>query len=148
MSDKLAPVVATVVVPSAPALAFEVFVDGMGTWWPVASHSLGAGRIVDVAVGHHAGGLVEEVWDDGTRKPWAEVLAFDPPSRLLLAWNPTDDPDERVPSTVEVTFEARGSETLVTVTHTGWEHWGEQARESYDEGWPVVLGGYTARFAA
>ena len=49
-----------------------------------------------------------------------------------------------------VTFEETDGKTLVTLEHTGWESFGEQAeaRENYSKGWTVVLGGYAARFAS
>jgi hypothetical protein len=37
----------------------------------------------------------------------------------------------------------------VRLEHTGWESFGDraaQARESYQQGWPVVLGAYAAQF--
>jgi uncharacterized protein YndB with AHSA1/START domain len=98
--------------------------------------------VVDVEVTEQVGGSVVEVWDDGTRKPWAEVLVLEPPHRITLAWNPTENPDERVPSTVDITFVATDDGTLVTLTHTGWEAWGMEARASYADGWPGVLDDY------
>jgi uncharacterized protein YndB with AHSA1/START domain len=142
--QQLAPVVATVTVRADPDVAFEVFTDAMGSWWPIAEFSLGGERIRAVEVDGRVGGSVDEVWDDGTRKPWAEVLEWDPPHRLVLAWNPTDDPDARVPSTVEVVFAGTADGTLVTLTHSGWETWGEQSRQGYAQGWPIVLGRYAA----
>ena len=43
-----------------------------------------------------------------------------------------------------MTFTEVDSQTLVTLTHTGWERFADPAaaRAEYDEGWPVVLGRY------
>lgn len=147
MTEQLAPVVATVTVPAGPELAFEVFTDGMGSWWPLGSHSLGGARIAQVVVEPQVGGSVVEVWDDGTRKAWAEVLVWDPPRRLALAWNPSDEPETRESSLVDITFVPAAAGTLVTVTHTGWDTWGAELREGYAEGWPIVLSGYVAQVA-
>lgn len=143
------PVVATVVVPADAATAFEIFTSGMGTWWPLADFSLGAERIVAVEFDEHAGGEVREVWDDGTRRKWADVLTWDPPRSMALAWGPGGFEQGREPTTVEVTFtETEPGTTQLRLVHTGWEVWADAAREArdeYDGGWVVVLGGFAAK---
>ena len=42
------PVVATVTVPCEPARAFELFTERIGTWWPVAGHSVGEYKVAAV----------------------------------------------------------------------------------------------------
>jgi hypothetical protein len=145
MSTDLAPVVATVTVPCDVATAFDVFVHDMGSWWPVLSHSLGAERVTSLAIDGRVGGELVEVWDDGTRRPWAVVTAWDPPYSLGLAWNPVEDPSARPASDVVVRFAPDGDATVVTLTHTGWERWGPELRAGYEEGWPIVLGLFDAR---
>jgi uncharacterized protein YndB with AHSA1/START domain len=145
----LDPVVVTVTVPCEAALAFGVFTEGLGSWWPLAGFSLGADRITAVEVEGRVGGHIEEVWDDGTRRQWAEVLVWDPPRGLALAWNPGGYEVGREPTRVDVTFTEEGAgSTSVRLVHTGWEAWGAQAQETrsgYDGGWVEVLGGYVAR---
>ena len=144
----LDPVVVTVTVPAEPDVAFEVFTDRLGTWWPLAGFSLGAERIVAVEFGRAVGEWVVEVWDDGTRRRWAEVLRFDEPDALALAWNPGGWDEGGEPTRVDVTFTATGDgSTEVRLVHTGWEAWGDEAvqgRAGYEEGWPIVLSGYVA----
>ena len=145
------PVVVSVTVPADPDVAFEVFTERLGSWWPLGLHSLGgAERIVAVEVGRAVGEWVIEVWDDGTRRRWAEVLAWDEPAALALAWNPGGWDEGAAPTRVDVTFTAtRDGSTEVRLVHTGWEAWGDQASESragYAEGWPLVLSGYVAAF--
>jgi len=146
--DPLDPVVATVTVACDAATAFTVFTAGMGTWWPLAEFSLGAERIVSVEFEERAGGVVVEVWDDGTRRRWADVLEWDPPRSLSLAWNPGGFETGQAPTRVDVTFtEVAEDETRVRLVHIGWEVRADEAvetRSSYAEGWPVVLGGYVA----
>jgi hypothetical protein len=148
-NDLLEPVIATVTVGCDAATAFEIFTADMGSWWPLADFSLGAGRIVAVEFEQRAGGAVVEVWDDGTRRRWADVLACDPPRSLALAWNPGGFEQGRTPTRVDVSFTAvADDETHVRLVHTGWELLGAEAaetRSSYAEGWLVVLGGYVAR---
>jgi len=145
----LDPVVVTVSVPADAAVAFEVFTTGLGSWWPLAGFSLGADRITAVEVDGRVGGRIDEVWDDGTRRQWADVLAWDPPHTVALAWNPGGYEAGRAPTRVDVTFaEETPGTTTVRLVHTGWEVWGAEAEETragYDSGWVEVLGGYVAR---
>jgi hypothetical protein len=147
----LEPVVVTVTVPADPDVAFAVFTERIGTWWPLGGFSLGgADRIVAVEFGRAAGEWVVEIWDDGTRRRWAEVLRFDEPTALALAWNPGGWDEGRDPTRVDVTFTATDDGTEVRLVHTGWEGWGaeaEEGRAGYAEGWPVVLSGYVAATA-
>lgn len=144
------PVVATVTVPCDVSTAFEIFTTDLASWWPLTDFSLGEGRIVAVEFATHVGGTVVEVWDDGTRRTWADVLAWDPPSSLSLSWNAGGYETGRPATRVDVTFTALADdETHVRLVHTGWEALGETAlesRASYDEGWGIVLGRYVARF--
>ena len=77
------------------------------------------------------------------RYDWAEVLTWEPPVRLILAWKP--NPDRTAPTEVEITFTDVGDgQTRVDVEHRGWERIGEdaaEARESYAgyNAWPGVL---------
>lgn len=150
-SDHLEPVVATVTVGCDAATAFEIFTADMGLWWPLVGFSLGGERIVAVEFEQRIGGAVVEVWDDGTRRRWADVLAWDPPRSLSLAWNPGGFETGQSPTRVDVTFTAvADDETHVRLVHAGWEVWATEAvqtRSSYAEGWLVVLGGYVARAA-
>src|SRR6478609_9471673 len=73
----------------------------------------GARRLVERAV-------------DGRTSVWGEVLAWEPPHRLVLTWHPGGDPDDA--SEVEVRFTAsEGGGTRVELEHRGWERFGESA---------------------
>ena len=149
MTAPLAPVEIAVTVDAAADVAFEVFTDGMGSWWPLLSHSIGEARVVGVEVEPREGGLVLEIWDDGTRQPWADVLVWDPPRRFAMAWN-AGGYGERPPTRVDVSFTEADGRTDVVLVHSGWEAWGEGAaenRDSYAEGWVMVVGRYVDRVA-
>jgi uncharacterized protein YndB with AHSA1/START domain len=126
---------------------FEAFVRLIGSWWPVEKLSNGGARVQDVTVEQHLGGRVYETWDDGTTVDWGEVMAWEPPGRLVMSWSNTPAPTE-----VELTFTALGPGlTRVAVEHRGWEHLtaeqlGEDCAEpggylagSYSRGWQLVL---------
>jgi Activator of Hsp90 ATPase homolog 1-like protein len=129
--------------------AFEVFTAGIFTWWPVAAHSIGADDVRDVVFEGQVGGEVYEVCTDGTRNHWAEVVAWEPPHRFVLAWN--TGPRRAAPTEVEVRFTPfeDGAGTRVELEHRAWERWddGEEARASYHTGWEVVLGRYAERLS-
>lgn len=140
-----APVVKEVVVSVPVERAWEVFTAGIDEWWPVDRFSVGMERTRAVEFEGRTGGRIFERWDDGTEKPWGEVLAWEPPRRVVFTWHPNE---ERPAATeVEVTFTAQDGATRVRLEHRGWERLGAEAAESrasYDAGWVAVLGRYAA----
>lgn len=142
------PIRRSVSVNLAPERAFTLFTDEMGTWWPLTSYS----RAVDeydkgtmkserLEFQGRLGGRILEHLSNGEVVPWAEVLAWEPPARFVLAWKP--NATDRPPTELEVHFVAEGTGTRVEVEHRGWERLGDdatRARTQYDNGWPMVLG--------
>jgi uncharacterized protein YndB with AHSA1/START domain/uncharacterized protein YciI len=135
------PVRRQVVVPAGAEVAFAVFTDEIGAWWPVElGHSVyGAGAAVHV----RAGQVVETSSDGQDESVWGTILDWDPPRRLRMTWHPGRGPE--VVTEVEVRFEpVAGDQTLVTLEHRGWERLADplRARRGYNEGWPTVLDRY------
>jgi uncharacterized protein YndB with AHSA1/START domain len=111
------PVRQSTVVRSDLNHTFEVFVRTIGIWWPVQPFSAGGDKVRDVTIEQRAGGRVYETWHDGTTVTWGELLAWEPPERLVMTWTFTPAPTE-----VELTFKALGPAlTRVSVEHRGWE---------------------------
>jgi uncharacterized protein YndB with AHSA1/START domain len=140
----IAPVVRSIDVDAPVEDAFRVFTDEFGSWWPTQSYSIGIEEVQSASIEPRVGGRVYERWHDGSEFAWGEVLAFEPPHRLVLAWHPSRDPDHPV-TEIEVTFEPAGNGTRVVLEHRGWEAYGDRSaevREQYETGWPVVLAGY------
>jgi uncharacterized protein YndB with AHSA1/START domain len=139
----LEPVRRAIVVECSPEHAFKTFTEDIGSWWPVHRHSIGvqddgSGAPVDVVMDPRVDGTLGEVGAHGERRSWARVVVWEPPRRLVLAWNPS----ARLPTEVEVRFTAEGDATRVELEHRGFERYGEEgreARESYVNGWPTVL---------
>lgn len=130
----LPPIRRSVVVDATPERAYAAWTDEIARWWPLATHSVFKH---DNHVAFVDGDLVETA-TDGRRTVWGTVLEADPPRLLRLSWHPGNE-DER--GTVEVRFVRLGQHrTLVTLTHTGWEHYPrpESAREDYHGGWAIV----------
>ena len=142
---QLPPVRRQVVVPAGAEVAFAVFTDEIGTWWPVElGHSVfGAGA--DVSLRDRQ---VVETSPDGEQAVWGTIVDWEPPRRLRMTWHPGHGPDQA--TEVEVRFEPVGDQTLVTLEHRGWERmadpWG--TRRAYNRGWPTVMGRYVAKAPA
>jgi uncharacterized protein YndB with AHSA1/START domain len=135
----------TIVVPLRSERAFALFTDRIGTWWPIATHSVGLehARAVDLDVS--VGGELRETLDDGSTALWGTVLELDPPHRLAMTWHPGRDAEDA--TLLELTFTALGDDaTTVSLTHSGWERWedGRDRRADYDSGWDAVLAGYVS----
>ena len=129
--------------------AWEVFTTGIYTWWPTDRHSLFGEDVRDVVFEGQAGGQVYEVGPDGARQPWADVLVWEPPRRLVLAWNTGASRGDPTEVEVRLTAYEDGSGTRVDLEHRGWERWedGETARGNYDTGWELVLGRFAEKVA-
>jgi uncharacterized protein YndB with AHSA1/START domain len=130
----------TVTVDCAVEEAFRVFTADAISWWPVESHSI-HGTVREIMFEPHTGGAVYEIAESGERGHWATVLEWEPPSRLVLAWNIRNA--EAEPTEVEVRFLPEGDATRIELEHRGWERLAEggaEKRDNYDTGWDFVLG--------
>jgi uncharacterized protein YndB with AHSA1/START domain len=137
----------TVTVDCAVEEAFRVFTADAMSWWPVARHSIHE-TVSEIVFEPRVGGEVYEVADSGERGHWATVLEWEPPSRLLLAWNILEREENL--TELEVRFVDADGRTRVELEHRGWENVELDApakRDSYDTGWGFVLGEYVDRIA-
>ena len=136
----------TVTVDCAVEEAFRVFTSDAMSWWPVEAHSIAGDRVAQIVFEEREGGRLYEVSASGETAHWATVIAWEPPERLVLAWNVLER--DAVPTEVEVRFLREGDRTRVELEHRGWEAAGEDAearRSNYDAGWERVLGFYEQR---
>ena len=145
----LPPVRKSIRVAVSPARAFELFTNGMHGWWP-PSHSLLKTPREAIIFEARTGGRWYERAVDQTECTWGKVLSWDPPRRVLLAWQLdgtwTYNPDFL--TEVEIKFIPDGERaTRVELEHRNIERYGDQAvktRESLDsaEGWQLGLAQY------
>jgi uncharacterized protein YndB with AHSA1/START domain len=143
---KPAPVRKSVSVPAPPTRAFDVFTAGFGRWWP-RSHTIGKGTLANAIIEPRVGGRWYGVDDDGAETDWGDVLVWEPPARLVLAWRiGTDWQFHRdLHTEVEVTFTAvDATTTRVVLEHRLLENMGaaaEGARATFDSpnGWGAIL---------
>jgi uncharacterized protein YndB with AHSA1/START domain len=133
----------TVTVDCSVEEAFRVFTADAMSWWPVENHSL-HGTVKEIVFEPRVGGEVYEISEAGERGHWATVLEWEPPSRLVLAWEVS--PGVRG-TEVEVRFEPDGEQTRAELEHRGWElaEGATEKRDNYDSGWEFVLGKYAER---
>jgi uncharacterized protein YndB with AHSA1/START domain/uncharacterized protein YciI len=136
-----APVRREVVVDAPPATAYALFTAHVGSWWPLANHSVfGSGG----TVAFEGDELVER---SGIRRSvWAEVVRADPPHSIELSWHPGQDASRATELTVRF-VETEGSgpgATLVKLEHRGWHRLADPdgTRTEYHQGWPVVLAAF------
>ena len=141
-----APVRKTLTVRASAEKAFRAFTDGFDRWWP-RSHHIGKSEMARGVIEPKAGGRWYEIGEDGSECDWGDVLAWEPPARLLLAWrlNAQWEYDPDLLTEVEIRFVALSeSETRVDFEHRGFERMGaggEAARAGVDapNGWGGIL---------
>ena len=127
--------------------AFRVFTSNMGAWWP-KEHHIGASPLKDCVIEPRVNGRWYELAEDGTTCDWGKVLAWDPPRRVLLAWqlNAGFKYDPSLVTEVEVTFTLLGPKrTRVDFEHRNLERFGEAAERLKGEmgrGWGQILDSY------
>ncbi|MGH3126789.1 MAG: SRPBCC family protein, partial [Gaiellaceae bacterium] len=135
----------TVTVDCAVEEAFRVFTADAISWWPVETHSIQK-SVDQIVFEPRVGGAVYEIGKSGERGHWATVLEWEPPHRLVLAWNILEREGDL--TEVEVRFLPEGEATRVELEHRGWENVeldGPAKRGNYDTGWEAVLGEYAER---
>jgi uncharacterized protein YndB with AHSA1/START domain len=140
-----APVRKTVRVKAPLTRAFEVFTAS--SWWPREHSILKGTRQQVVLIEPRAGGRWFERGEDGSECDWGKVLAWEPPTRLLLSWqlNGNFQVDPSLVTEVEVTFISEDANlTRVELEHRYIERAGDTAaalRAGVDSpgGWAGLL---------
>jgi uncharacterized protein YndB with AHSA1/START domain len=139
-------------VKAPPEIAWRVFTEKMGTWWPLATHKIGKAKAVDAVIEPRVGGRWYERGDDGSTCDWGRVLAWEPPSRLVLSWEISADfqYDPNLKTEVEVRFITEGKDgTRVELEHRHLDRYGarrDQVRRIFDSdaGWKGLLEAFAA----
>lgn len=141
-----APVRRSVVVQASPDRAFEVFTARLGEWWP-KSHHIGKSEPQTSIIEPRAGGRWFERGVDGVECDIGRVLVWEPPNRLVLAWQLSADfkyvPDFM--TEVELRFTSEGARaTRVDLEHRHLERYGELAEKVREQvgapaGWSAIL---------
>jgi uncharacterized protein YndB with AHSA1/START domain len=122
--------------------AFAVFTGELDVWWP-AGHRRNPGSRLFIEP--RAGGRFVERTAAGDEIVLGEVVAWEPPRRLVYTWYP--GADDR-PTTVEVRFTAAAGVTRVEVIHAEGDsglgdRWPERVGR-FERAWSVVLPAFAA----
>lgn len=141
---KPAPIRKTLTVKAAPERAFRIFTEGFDRWWP-RTHTVGEAPLKTAVLEPRLGGRWYGVSETGVEDTWGEVLVWEPPARLVLAWriDGAFKCDPNVHTEVEVAFhDAGGGITRVEFEHRGLEGLGvrvAEASQAMDGGWGTIL---------
>jgi uncharacterized protein YciI len=136
-----------IVVNASQASAFRVFTEGMDRWWP-REHHIGKSPLKRVVLEPKAGGRWYSICEDGSEVETGKVLAWEPPGRVLLAWQITAEwrYDPSFSTEVEVKFVAEAAKrTRVEFEHRQIERFGVAAEAILKEmgpGWGKQLEHY------
>jgi len=148
-----APIRKSIRVDVAPARAFEIFTSGMNRWW-LKTHTINPTKspIKNIVVEPRAGGRWFERGEDGSECNWGKVLAWEPPTRLLLAWqiNGRWQFDPALITEVDIRFTPDGNGTRVELEHRKLEVLGDQAEamaQAFTGGWGVLLDSFAKQAA-
>jgi uncharacterized protein YndB with AHSA1/START domain len=76
----------SIVVEAPIERAFSVFTEDFGSFKPPEHNMLGV-EIAETVFEPRVGGSVYDRGVDGSECRWARVLAYEPPSRVLLSWD-------------------------------------------------------------
>lgn len=129
-------VIVSLRVAATPQRAFEVFTQDIGAWWqPNALFRFTPRSPGEIALEPGEGGRFTETLANGKVFEIGRVTGWEPGARLALTWRQATFAPDQV-THVEVTFEAVGGETRISVTHTGWDSVPQDhlARHSFADG--------------
>jgi len=134
-------------VQAPSAVAWRVFTEQLGTWWPLARYKIGKAKAVDAVIEPRVGGRWYERGEDGSTCDWGSVLVWEPPARLVLSWDITADwqYDPSLKTEIEIRFIPDGKDaTRVELEHRRLDRFGarrDEMRRIFDsEGdWGRVL---------
>jgi uncharacterized protein YndB with AHSA1/START domain len=146
------PIREAVTVPVPVDQAFAAFAD-LARWWP-REYTWAADTLEDIGIKPREGGLCYERGPHGFTCHWGRILAWEPPTRLVITWQIAPDrvpePNPAKASEVEVRFHpAEPSGARVELEHRALARHGDGA-DAYRQGmaspagWPHILGRYAA----
>jgi len=132
-------------------VAFRVFTERMALWWP-KEHHIGKAALESIVLEPRVGGRWAERGADGSECDWGRVLAWEPPSRVVLAWQLDAEfqYNPKFETEVEIRFVTEGAaRTRVELEHKHLERFGAaeaamiKSFESKD-GWQLGLDAFGA----
>jgi uncharacterized protein YndB with AHSA1/START domain len=119
-------------VKAPPDVAWRVFTEKIGAWWPLDNYKIGKAKAVDAVIEPKVGGRWYERGDDGSTCDWGRVLAWEPPKRLVLTWDISADWqfDPNLKTELEIRFVPEGADsTRVELVHRHLDRYGARRDE-------------------
>lgn len=116
-------------------VAWRVFTEQMGTWWPLAVYKIGKANAVDAIIEPRVGGRWYERGEDGSTCDWGSVLSWEPTTRLVLSWDidANFQHDPQLKTEIEVRFISEESGvTRVELEHRRLDRFGDRRAEMRD----------------
>lgn len=141
----LDPITKTIEVPCNQKKAFSIFINEMGSWWPLDKRSMSMKKCGKPAkslrVEPKQGGKIVEIDHDDTEHLWGTIKSYHPHDSISMDFH-MGLPAETA-SLVEVRFTVLDNErTQVELTQSNWEAFGEMAemmRGGYGSGWVIIF---------
>ena len=142
----------SLLVPGPAEHAFAVFTDELTDWWVTEYTGPARRRSPSWAWSRGPAACSTRSARTASARDWGRVLTWDPPRRLVFAWQLGPDrvpvPDPARASEVEVLFLPDGPErTRVELEHRHFDRHGEAAegyRKALTAGWHELLTRYLA----
>jgi uncharacterized protein YndB with AHSA1/START domain len=122
----------TVSVQAPAAVAWRVFTEQMGSWWPLGNYKIGKAKAVDAIIEPRVGGRWYERGEDGSTCQWGTVLAWEPQTRLVLSWDITAEwqYDPNLKTEIELRFIPEGKNTTrIELEHRRLDRFGARRDE-------------------
>lgn len=147
MEDELSPIRHTARIGIPADLAFDLFTDEIGIWWPIA-YTFSLAAFADAQIEDAPGGAWFETDNHGIRRVWGEVRIHDRPLKLVLSLAVTPGGDTLPAgqaSEIELRFTAEDAEhSRLDLEHRNFGKMGQGAAQwrgqlASPQGWPVIL---------
>jgi uncharacterized protein YciI/uncharacterized protein YndB with AHSA1/START domain len=143
------PVRKQVVVETSAERAFRAFTQKIDRWWP-KQHHIGASPMARAVIEPGVGGRWYAICVDGSECDTGKVLVWEPPKRVVLAWQIRADWkfDPSFVTEVEIRFTAEGpNRTHVELEHRDLDRYGAGAAAlrnqiDADGGWLLIMQQY------
>ena len=149
------PIEKTITVPCDQKLAFDTFIEGMGTWWPLDKFTYSAMQgapAKTIRIDARAGGAITEIGADDSETSWGNVETYDPHGFLGLRFHiPAPGHENGGLSLLEIRFTPTDAGTQVDLVQSDFEgigEMGEQSRGGYGHGWTMIFEGSYAEACA
>ena len=143
----LEPLVKSIEVPCSQERAFDLFLGGMASWWPLSKISISVmrgGSTKSLCVEAVEGGKIAEVSDKDEEHLWGTVRNYKPHEYIGMDFHiPHPSETTRVETLLELRFSAlQAGNTRVELTQSNWDAFGDMAemcRGGYNGAWGMIF---------